>query len=186
LNLLEVNYLAVLVATVVTMVLGFLWYSPVLFGRAWAKLRHVKMEGMSGGGPLTYILTALTALGGSFILALLLTMGDETTWVTGLAVGALIGLSISLKIGMNYLFENAKLPLYLPHWRHHHRRLAGLGNHHKEPSQKDLACKILGSLFFAFCGDSITPNLCNKVSPQARSRTPAYTGAGPFGDTTSS
>ncbi|MZQ82593.1 DUF1761 family protein [Paenibacillus sp. 5J-6] len=111
-NLLEVNYLAVLVATVVTMVLGFLWYSPVLFGRAWAKLRHVKMEEMSGGGPLTYILTALTALGGSFILALLLTMGDATTWVTGLAVGALIGLSISLKIGMNYLFENAKLPLY--------------------------------------------------------------------------
>jgi polyferredoxin len=76
LNLLEVNYLAVLVATVVTMVLGFLWYSPVLFGHAWAKLRNVKMEEMSGGGPLTYILTALTALGGSFILALVLTMGE--------------------------------------------------------------------------------------------------------------
>lgn len=112
LNLLEVNYLAVLVATVVTMILGFLWYSPILFGQAWAKKRNVKMEEMSGGGPLTYILTALTALGGSFILALLLTLGDETTWLTGLGVGALIGLSISLKIGMNYLFENAKLPLY--------------------------------------------------------------------------
>ncbi|MEC0268835.1 DUF1761 domain-containing protein [Paenibacillus anseongense] len=112
LNLLEVNYLAVLVATAVTMVLGFLWYSPVLFGHAWAKQRDLKMGEMSGGGPLTYILTALTALGGCFILALLLTMGTETTWVSGLAVGALIGLSISLKIGMNYLFENAKLPLY--------------------------------------------------------------------------
>lgn len=112
LNLLEVNYLAVLVATLSTMVLGFLWYSPVLFGNAWVKLRNMKMEEMKGGGPITYILTALTALGGAFILALLLTLGSETTWLTGLTIGLLIGLSISLKIGMNYLFENSKLQLY--------------------------------------------------------------------------
>lgn len=63
LNLSEINYLAVLVATLSTMVLGFLWYSPVLFGNAWVKLRNMKMEEMKGGGPITYILTALTALG---------------------------------------------------------------------------------------------------------------------------
>ncbi|MCY9692300.1 DUF1761 domain-containing protein [Paenibacillus alginolyticus] len=111
-NLSEINYLAVLVATLSTMVLGFLWYSPVLFGNAWVKLRNMKMEEMKGGGPITYILTALTALGGSFILAFLLTLGSETTWLTGLTIGLLIGLSISLKIGMNYLFENSKLQLY--------------------------------------------------------------------------
>jgi asparagine N-glycosylation enzyme membrane subunit Stt3 len=94
------------------MVLGFLWYSPVLFGNAWVKLRNMKKEEMKGGGPITYILTALTALGGSFILAFLLTLGSETTWLTGLTIGLLIGLSISLKIGMNYLFENSKLQLY--------------------------------------------------------------------------
>lgn len=111
-NLLEVNYWAVLVATISTMVLGFLWYSPILFGTVWAKLRNLKMEEMTGGSPITYVLTALTALGGSFILALLLTLGDGMNGMTGLTVGLLIGLSISLKIGMNYLFENGKLPLY--------------------------------------------------------------------------
>jgi hypothetical protein len=33
----EINYLAVLVAGVVSMALGFLWYSPVLLGKQWMK-----------------------------------------------------------------------------------------------------------------------------------------------------
>lgn len=111
-NFAEVDYLAVLIATVATMVLGFLWYSPVLLGNAWVKQRGMKMEDISGGGPLTYVLTALTALGGAFILALLLTLTDEATMASGLIVGLLIGISASLKIGMNYLFEGHKLGLY--------------------------------------------------------------------------
>ena len=111
LNLIEVNYLAVLVATLSTMVLGFLWYSPVLFGNAWVKLRNMKMEEMKGGGPITYILTALTAFGGAFVLALVVTLGSESPWLTGLTFGLLIGLSISGLIGMKYLFETSQLPL---------------------------------------------------------------------------
>jgi hypothetical protein len=69
------------------MVIGFLWYSPVLFGNVWVKQIGKKMEDMSGGGPLTYILTALTALIGSYILALLLTLMDERTIGAGLTMG---------------------------------------------------------------------------------------------------
>lgn len=111
-DLAEINYLAVLVATVATMILGFLWYSPVLFGHAWVKQQGKKMEDMSGGGPLTYILTALTALVGVFILALLMTLTDEKTIATGLSLGLLVGLSIAAKIGMNFLFESKTLGLY--------------------------------------------------------------------------
>jgi hypothetical protein len=68
---------------------------------------------MSGGSPLTYILTALTALCGAFVLALLLTMTEETTIMSGMIVGLLIGISISAKIGMNFLFENKTIGLYL-------------------------------------------------------------------------
>ncbi|MDQ8734928.1 DUF1761 domain-containing protein [Paenibacillus sp. LHD-38] len=112
-NLAEINYWGVLIATVTTMVLGFLWYSPVLLGNAWMKHRGLSMNEMSGGGAMTYVLTALTALGGSFILALVLTLTDEPTIGTGLVVGLLIGISVALKIGMNYLFEGHKLGLYL-------------------------------------------------------------------------
>src|SRR5690242_10031402 len=112
-HLSEINYWAVLIATVVTMVLGFLWYSPVLFGNAWMKLVGLKREDMSGGGPATYILTMLTALVGSFLLALLLTVGDKPDAGTGLMIGLILGVAVSVKIGMNYLFEGRKLPLYL-------------------------------------------------------------------------
>jgi hypothetical protein len=108
----KVDYLAVILATVATMILGFLWYSPVLFGRAWVKQMGKKMEEMSGGGPLTYLLTALTALGGSYILALLITLCGETTIACGLGMGLLLGLVLALKIGMNYLFEGRTFTLY--------------------------------------------------------------------------
>lgn len=35
----EVNYLAVLLAGVVSMALGFLWYSPLILGKQWMKER---------------------------------------------------------------------------------------------------------------------------------------------------
>jgi hypothetical protein len=108
----QVNYLAVLIVTIVTMVLGFLWYSPILFGNAWVKEMGKKMEDMSGGSPITYVLTALTALLGALFLALLVSMVGERTITSGIAVGLLIGLSISVKIGMNFLFESRTLKLY--------------------------------------------------------------------------
>lgn len=73
----------------------------------------LKKENMSGGGPMTYILTALTALIGAFIVALVLTLVSEATVVAGLVIGLLIGISVSVKIGMNYLFESKTLTLYL-------------------------------------------------------------------------
>jgi hypothetical protein len=109
----DINYLAVLIATIVTMVLGFLWYSPILFSNAWVKEMGLKMEGMSGGGPLTYVLTALTALFGALILAILVSMVGERTIASGVTVGILIGIGISVKIGMNFLFESRTLKLYL-------------------------------------------------------------------------
>jgi hypothetical protein len=109
----EINYLAVAIATIVTMVLGFLWYSPVLFSNAWVTEMGMKREEMSGGSPYTYVLTALTALFGAFILAILVSMVGEKTILTGITVGLLIGISISVKIGMNFLFESRTLKLYI-------------------------------------------------------------------------
>jgi len=109
----RIDYLAVLLATLATMILGFVWYSPVLFGNFWVKQVGKNMEDMSGSSPLTYVWTALTALVGVFILALLLTMTSEVSVSTGLTAGLLVGIGISAKIGMNFLFEDRKLGLFL-------------------------------------------------------------------------
>jgi hypothetical protein len=43
-----INFWAVLVATVVAFVMGGLWYSPLLFGKAWVKLRGKRSAAAAG------------------------------------------------------------------------------------------------------------------------------------------
>ncbi len=40
----SINYLAILVAAIAAMVVGFLWYSPMLFGKVWARLKGYTEE----------------------------------------------------------------------------------------------------------------------------------------------
>jgi hypothetical protein len=40
----SINYLAILAASIGAMVVGFLWYSPILFGKQWAKLKGYTEE----------------------------------------------------------------------------------------------------------------------------------------------
>ncbi len=49
--MLEINYLAVVVATVANFFFGFLWYTP-LFGKAWAKELGITVTGPPPAGAL--------------------------------------------------------------------------------------------------------------------------------------
>jgi hypothetical protein len=44
-----VNYVLILIAGVINMALGFAWYSPVLFGKAWMKLSGMTKREMDKG-----------------------------------------------------------------------------------------------------------------------------------------
>ena len=44
----EINYLAVLVAGVAAVAVGFLWYGPLLFAKPWMKLMGHTKETMEG------------------------------------------------------------------------------------------------------------------------------------------
>ena len=46
--MLGINYWAVIVAAVVAFVMGGLWYSPLLFGEAWVKLRRMNSAEAAG------------------------------------------------------------------------------------------------------------------------------------------
>jgi uncharacterized protein DUF1761 len=74
----HINLLAVLVAAISTMVVGFLWYSPVLFAKAWMremghdpndKAKIQEMQKSSGGA---YAGSFVASLVSAFILAMLL------------------------------------------------------------------------------------------------------------------
>ena len=65
----EVNYLAILVATIAAAVLGMVWYSPALFGKAWMKLvgmsqkdlEAAKKQGMAKNMAINFVATFVMA-----------------------------------------------------------------------------------------------------------------------------
>ena len=74
----NVNWLAIIIAAVANMVIGFLWYGPV-FGKSWMTLSGRGMGQGTSAGPL-YALTALAA----FVEAVAVNWFiNETGWTTG-------------------------------------------------------------------------------------------------------
>ena len=77
------NYVSFIIATVMPMVVGFVYYHPKVVGGAWMKANGFTLEGMSPPKPVMYLLClGVSALLASFFWA----------WVTG--VGGLEQLQV--------------------------------------------------------------------------------------------
>ena len=50
-----INFIAVAAATLSSMVLGFLWYTPILFGKQWQKAVGLRDEDMDNALSLIHI-----------------------------------------------------------------------------------------------------------------------------------
>lgn len=48
----ETNYLAILGAAFIPMIMGFLWYGPMLFQKAWMKEMNFTQKDVEGGNML--------------------------------------------------------------------------------------------------------------------------------------
>lgn len=72
----EINYWAVLLATLSSMVVGSLWYSPKVFGTRWSKLANVSMEGT---GKEAFVPIAVTVVV-SFVTAWVLAGATTIAW----------------------------------------------------------------------------------------------------------
>lgn len=90
-----INYLAVVIAAVASMVLGFLWYGP-LFGKQWAKLMGWSEKDMAtmkakGGMGKLYFIQALGSLIMSYVLAHALIFAGKYTNTSGISAGLMVG-----------------------------------------------------------------------------------------------
>jgi Protein of unknown function (DUF1761) len=104
------NIWAILVGMVVGMIVGSLWYSPVLFGNVWMKLISKKKEDMvSPTGPM--IGAVIVSLVNSFVLAVLLQWTHAQSVAEGLSVGLLLALIVITATTINYLFEGRAMKL---------------------------------------------------------------------------
>lgn len=107
-----INLLVVFGATVAGNLLGGIWYSPVLFGKPWAKANDIKL-GEYGGNknvPAVFISSFILQLLVASLLAALL--GPNAGGAEGVQLGTLMALCfVATSMGMTNLFENR--PLFL-------------------------------------------------------------------------
>lgn len=119
----SINYLAVLVAAIVSMVIGFLWYGP-LFGKQWMQLMNFDKkkinEAKKKGMGKIYTLAFLTTLIMSFVLAHFVDYVEAKTITDGIILGfwVWIGFLATTQIG-SVLWEGKPVKLYLINTLHY-------------------------------------------------------------------
>jgi hypothetical protein len=74
----NLNHLAVFVAAAAAMTLGFLWYSPLLFGKLWLKLNSFKKKSVEEKNMFALVLAGLV-----------------TSWITSYVLASLLHLSVT-------------------------------------------------------------------------------------------
>ena len=114
---LDVNLWAVLLCGVIAMILGSLWYSPLLFGNMWmAELGFTKksMEEMKGEMTKTYILTFLGSLVMAYVLAHVVSFANAKSALEGALVGFWLWLGFIVTYGLGgVLFEKRPATVFL-------------------------------------------------------------------------
>jgi len=110
----NVNWLAIVVSTVANMVIGALWYGPLL-GKPWMKELGVTMDDISSTPMVPAYLVAIL---NSFLMAFVLANVVAWTGVTGVLGGALLGLTMwtgftGFTFAANHAFEGRSLQLWL-------------------------------------------------------------------------
>src|SRR5437899_4223268 len=88
-----INLWAVLVCGLADMVLGFLWYSPVLFANPWTVLMgydpndKAKMEEMRKGAGMMYLISFVASLLSAAVLGKIIVIATVNSPLYGIKIG---------------------------------------------------------------------------------------------------
>jgi hypothetical protein len=108
----QINWLAVIVATLAAFLVGSIWYSPILFSKIWQKeikmsdeeMKHANMALIFGSA---FILNLVAAI----VLAMFL--GRHAGLTMGLMASLMVAIAwIGTALGTNYLFTRKSLKLF--------------------------------------------------------------------------
>lgn len=107
------HVLPIVVAAVAAFVLGALWYSPALFGKAWVAangLTAEKIEAMRASAPRAYTVSFLCNLVMAAALCVLLQRIGIVSWLTGAKLGGLVGIGFAATLGLTAnMYSDRKL-----------------------------------------------------------------------------
>jgi Protein of unknown function (DUF1761) len=119
-HFLGVNVWAVLVCALVTMVAGFLWYSPVLFANPWMVLMgydpndKAKIAEMQKSAGPSYAMSLVASILAAIVLGKIIEVAKVDTALYGMEIGLAIWLGIVTTVQLTgALFSRQPFKLYL-------------------------------------------------------------------------
>ncbi|MGE0088355.1 MAG: DUF1761 domain-containing protein [Bacteroidales bacterium] len=116
-ELTSINFIAVLVSALSAFAIGSVWYSPLMFSKAWQNAlglseKDIKEANMVLIFGTSFLLMFVMAIGLSVLLNALNPNGIN--WLTGLKQGLFIGLFfIATSYGVNILYQRKSFKLWL-------------------------------------------------------------------------
>lgn len=110
LHLSEINFLAVLVAWIIHIAMGLIWFQPVLFGKEWSKLTGKDLKPAPKWNIPGFIGHLLMII----VLAILIKITNTTSGAGGLVIGlmAWLGFIVPMETG-ELVWEKIPFRLFL-------------------------------------------------------------------------
>jgi sugar phosphate permease len=106
----DLNFYAVLVATLVSVVIGVIWYSPKVLGDIWAKELGKKQSELTSSG-FTYSVNIIFEILSTLSLAYILAFSGAETVNGALKIAGLISVVILAIAAKQYLFSKTSIRL---------------------------------------------------------------------------
>lgn len=101
----EINFIAVLLAAIASMVLGFVWYSPMVLGKPWMKERGYTKESlnkeqkeMGKWYAVSFVLALVTAYVLAHVMGLSMYFYNNSPVTTGLLTGFWVWLGFVMTV----------------------------------------------------------------------------------------
>ena len=111
-NAIPINYWAVLVAAILRMAVGFVWYSPPVLLKPWQALTGVTPETMRSGLAKAMVVDVIGSLIMAFALANIIGASGITDWLNGALAGFWVWLGFIATVLVSlWGYENRSLKL---------------------------------------------------------------------------
>ena len=109
-----INWLAFAAAVAARVVIGMIWYSPLLFGRAFSALTGRSSQEIQAGLPLSIASDIIGAAVMAFILAHAVYYAGAQTWLYGAVVGLFnwLGFVVVTQVAL-VMYEKRPMRLFL-------------------------------------------------------------------------
>ena len=98
-----INYVAAAVSAVVLMALGFAWYAPFLFGKAWMAALGKTEEEMRAAGPSPALVAALAE---AILTSLVLAIVFQAAGISGVGGGIVAALVLAIAFSGTSIVSN--------------------------------------------------------------------------------